>query len=156
MIILSFISSNSAISKLKKLTVFLDNIERKFTDIYIAAAEAVKKRRVRKYIFEPSRKIFWTVMGKEGREYIITSWISGNNHTVYACSCPDYLFRAMLKTRAEKMNRRNFCYHIVARVISEINELKKDLRQKYNKNALPTIIYLKDNSIRSFLKRFLR
>jgi len=140
-------------SRLEKLEILLNKIEREFTDIYVAAAEAVKKKRVRKYVFRSSEKVFWTVIGKEGKEYITTSWVREGN-IIYACSCPDYLFHAMLKTRAEKINRRNFCYHIVARIISEINELRRDLGHKYNESALPTIIRLDERSIKTFLKRF--
>ncbi len=142
-------------SKLRKLESFIGKVEREFTEIYIAGAEAVKKKRVRKYIFRPSGKIFWTVLGKEGNEYLVTEWNSSNN-IIYACSCPDYLFHAMLKTRADNMVRRNFCYHIIARVISELNELKKELKHSFNDYALPNVIYLNDNEIKDFLRRFLK
>lgn len=141
--------------KLRYLESFLYKVEREFTDIYIAAAEAVKKRRVRKYLLYKGnkKKVFWSVLGREGKEYLITEWMH-NENIIYACSCPDYLFRAMLKTGAKVLVRRNFCYHIVSRIISEINELKKELKLEFNKSALPVTIELKNVSLQEFLKKF--
>ncbi len=137
-----------------KLEIFLNSVEREFTDIYIAAVDAAKNKRIKKYIFKPSGKTFWVVLGKEKKEYLVTNWINKGN-VIYACSCPDYLFRAMLKTKSKKINRRNFCYHIIARIISELNELKKELGEDFNERFLPTIHELKDDSLKDFLKRFI-
>ena len=71
------------------------------------ALEAINEARVKKYIFSPSNRIVWIVVGRE-REYQIMP-VAG------FCSCDDFYFRVMEKDT-------NICYHLIAQKIAETLE----------------------------------
>lgn len=71
------------------------------------ALETINEARVKKYIFSPSNRIVWIVVGRE-REYQIMP-IAG------FCSCDDFYFRVMEKDT-------NICYHLIAQKIAETLE----------------------------------
>jgi predicted nucleic acid-binding Zn finger protein len=78
-----------------------------FGDRFTKALDAVEGGRVKKYIFSPSGRIVWIVVGKE-KEYQIIP-IAG------FCSCDDFYFRVM--DREAKI-----CYHLIAQKIAEMLE----------------------------------
>jgi predicted nucleic acid-binding Zn finger protein len=62
------------------------------------------KRGIKKYIFKPSNRIFWTAMG-EKNEYLI--------YPRLYCSCKYFYLRVVIE------KERGFCKHILAHIISE-------------------------------------
>jgi len=73
-------------------------------DRFSRALEAVKKRKVKKYVFKPSGRVIWIVVGKK-REYIVLPKVS-------FCSCDDYYYRIM-------NDEASLCYHLIACWIAE-------------------------------------
>jgi predicted nucleic acid-binding Zn finger protein len=74
---------------------------------FSAAYDAVKQKRVIKYVFHPSERVLYMVKGKEG-EYLILPFAS-------YCSCPDFYFRVIDYEIA-------FCYHLIAQKLADILE----------------------------------
>ena len=71
------------------------------------ALEAVKDRRVKKYVFKPSSRIVWIVVGR-GRDYLIMP-------AADFCTCDDFYFRAMDR-------QIHLCYHLIAQKIAETTD----------------------------------
>ena len=67
----------------------------------------INEKRVKKYIFSPSGRIVWIVVGRE-REYQIMP-------AAGFCSCDDFYFRVMDR-------EANICYHLIAQKIAEALE----------------------------------
>jgi len=68
----------------------------------VRAWEAVKEGRVKKYVFKPSNRVVWVVVGKR-RDYLIKPEAD-------YCSCDDFYFQ---------FNHGHLCYHIVAQKLAE-------------------------------------
>jgi len=68
------------------------------------ALQAVANNLVKRYVFEPSRREAWVVVGKN-RDYRVLP-------DVY-CDCEDFYINVIVKRRAET------CYHILARILAE-------------------------------------
>ncbi len=66
------------------------------------AWKALRERRVKKYIFKPSGRIVWIVVGKR-RDYLVMS-------DAEFCSCEDFYF---------KFDKGHLCYHIIAQKLAE-------------------------------------
>jgi predicted nucleic acid-binding Zn finger protein len=66
------------------------------------ALEALHEGRVKKYIFQPSGRVVWIVVGKN-RDYLVMP-------AADYCSCSDFYF---------SFDRGHVCYHIVAQKLSE-------------------------------------
>ncbi len=66
------------------------------------ALEALNEGRVKKYIFQPSGRIVWIVVGKN-RDYLVMP------ESDY-CSCYDFYF---------KFEQGHLCYHIIAQKLAE-------------------------------------
>ncbi|MFP3985697.1 MAG: hypothetical protein ACLFU9_07030, partial [Candidatus Bathyarchaeia archaeon] len=62
---------------------------------------------VKKYVFKPSSRIVWIVVGKE-RDYLIMP-------TADFCTCNDFYFRVMDK-------QIHLCYHLIAQKLAETLE----------------------------------
>ena len=71
---------------------------------FTRAWDALNDRRVKKYIFKPSKRIVWIVVGKN-RDYIILP-------TAEFCSCNDFYFRVM-------DGGVHLCYHLIAQKMAE-------------------------------------
>ena len=71
---------------------------------FAKAWELLKERRVKKYVFKPSGKTMWIVVGKE-REYIIYP-------AVGYCSCDDFFFAVMDRKALA-------CQHLIAQKLAE-------------------------------------
>jgi predicted nucleic acid-binding Zn finger protein len=67
------------------------------------ALQAVTNDLVKKYVFEPSGREAWIVVGKS-REYPVLSEIY--------CDCEDFYINVIVKRRAE------VCYHILAKILA--------------------------------------
>ncbi len=68
------------------------------------AIRALQRGRIKKYVFKPSKRVVWIVVGKE-KDYQI---IPGANF----CTCDDFFFRVM----SEEIH---LCYHIIAQKLAE-------------------------------------
>lgn len=78
-----------------------------FGQRFTRAWEAIADKRVKKYVFKPSNRVVWIVVGK-GRDYLIMP-------TVDFCTCNDFYFRVM--------NRQiHLCYHLIGQKLAEALE----------------------------------
>jgi len=66
------------------------------------ALEALEEGRIKKYVFKPSGRIIWIVVGK-GRDYLVMPSID-------YCSCYDFYFQ---------FDHGHVCYHIIAQKLAE-------------------------------------
>ena len=85
----------------------LTQLSMAFGSRFAKAWEALKEKRVKKYIFKPSGRIVWIVVGRE-RDYLIMP-------DAEFCSCDDFYFRAMDK-------KIHLCYHLIAQKLAEALE----------------------------------
>ena len=84
----------------KSLTKLYDVFGQRFT----RAFETLKENRVKKYVFKPSGRTVWIVVGKE-RDYLIIS-------EAEFCTCDDFYFRVMDK-------EIHLCYHLIAQKLAK-------------------------------------
>jgi predicted nucleic acid-binding Zn finger protein len=75
-----------------------------FGQRFTKAFEALKENRVKKYIFKPSGKVAWVVIGKE-RDYLIIP-------DAEFCTCDDFYFRVLDR-------EVHLCYHLIAHKIAK-------------------------------------
>jgi predicted nucleic acid-binding Zn finger protein len=75
---------------------------------FIKAWNAVIEKRVKKYIFEPSNRTVWIVIGKQ-RDYLIMP-------AADFCTCDDFYFRVMDR-------QIHLCYHLIAQKLSEASHI---------------------------------
>lgn len=83
----------------------LTKLHETFGERFIRAFEALKENRVKKYIFEPSGKVVWIVVGKK-KDYLLMPEAG-------FCSCDDFYFRVMDR-------KVHLCYHLIAQKIANI------------------------------------
>jgi len=83
----------------KNLTELYETFGQRFT----RAFEALKENRVKKYVFKPSGKTIWIVVGKE-RDYLIIPQAE-------FCTCDDFYFRVLDR-------QVHLCYHLIAQKIA--------------------------------------
>jgi predicted nucleic acid-binding Zn finger protein len=84
----------------KNLTKLYEIFGQRFT----RAFEALKENRVKKYVFKPSDKTIWIVVGKE-RDYLIIP-------EAEFCTCDDFYFRVLDK-------QVHLCYHLIAQKLAK-------------------------------------
>jgi len=82
---------------------------------FIKAWETIQEGRVKKYVFSPSGRIVWVVVGRE-REYQIMP------EAVF-CSCDDFYFRVMDK-------EANICYHLIAQKLADVLTLYDKIEEE--------------------------
>jgi len=75
-----------------------------FGSRFTKAWKALKDRRIKKYLFKPSGRVVWIVVGRE-RDYLVMP-------AADFCSCDDFYFRVMDK-------QIHLCYHLIAQKIAE-------------------------------------
>ena len=98
----------------------LSRLSTVFGPRFTKAWETLNERRIKKYVFKPSGRIVWIVVGKE-REYLVMP-------AADFCSCDDFYFRAMNK-------KIHLCYHLIAQKLAEALEtydLVEENDQLYN------------------------
>lgn len=110
----------------KNLTALYDLFGQRFTK----ALEALKENRVKKYVFKPSNRTVWIVVGRE-RDYLVMA-------EAEFCTCDDFYFRVLDK-------KIHLCYHLIAQkiscnlkwyeVIDETDELYPSLMDEWKKLA---------------------
>ena len=69
------------------------------------ALQALEEKRVKRYVFKPSQKVIWIVVGKERDYQIIPS--------AEFCTCDDFYFRVMDR-------EVHLCYHLIAQKLAEV------------------------------------
>jgi len=95
----------------KELLELYDVFDKRF----IKAFEAMIDKRVKKYVFKPSRKKVWIVIGKE-KDYLIIP-------EAEFCSCKDFYFRVLDR-------EIQLCYHLIAQKLAEILGWYEKLEEK--------------------------
>ena len=75
-----------------------------FGSRFTKALDALKEGRVKKYIFKPSGRIVWIVVGRE-RDYLIMP-------EAEFCTCDDFYFRVLDK-------KVHMCYHLLTQKIAQ-------------------------------------
>jgi predicted nucleic acid-binding Zn finger protein len=83
----------------KNLTALYELFGQRFTK----ALGALKENRVKKYVFKPSGRTVWIVIGRE-RDYLIMA-------EAEFCMCDDFYFRVLDK-------KIHLCYHLIAQKIA--------------------------------------
>jgi len=111
----------------KNLTRLYEVFGQRFT----RAFEALRENRVKKYVFKPSSKTVWIVVGRE-RDYLIMP-------EAEFCTCDDFYFRVLDR-------KVHLCYHLIAQklaknldwfeLIEEHDELYDALMKEWKK---PTV-----------------
>jgi predicted nucleic acid-binding Zn finger protein len=71
---------------------------------FTKALDALKEGRVKKYIFHPSERVVWIVVGRE-RDYLIMP-------EAEFCMCDDFYFRVLDK-------KVHMCYHLLTQKIAQ-------------------------------------
>ena len=84
----------------KQLTQLSEALGSRFTKAW----ETLKEERVKKYVFSPSGRIVWIVVGRE-QEYLVMP-------AAGFCSCDDFYFRVMDR-------EVHLCYHLIAQKIAD-------------------------------------
>ncbi len=83
----------------KNLTRLYEIFGQRFTKAF----ETLKENRVKKYVFKPSGRTVWIVVGKE-RDYLIMAQAE-------FCMCDDFYFRVLDR-------EVHLCYHLIAQKIA--------------------------------------
>jgi predicted nucleic acid-binding Zn finger protein len=76
-----------------------------FGQRFTRAFEALSENRIKKYVFKPSGRTVWIVVGKE-RDYLIMP-------EAEFCTCDDFYFRVLDK-------KVHLCYHLIAQKLAKI------------------------------------
>jgi predicted nucleic acid-binding Zn finger protein len=95
----------------KSLTRLYESFGQRFTKAY----EALKENRVKKYVFKPSGKTVWIVVGKE-RDYLIMAQAE-------FCTCDDFYFRVLDR-------QVHLCYHLIAQKIANALAWYDDIEER--------------------------
>ncbi|MEM1515058.1 MAG: hypothetical protein QXH24_03295 [Candidatus Bathyarchaeia archaeon] len=81
-----------------------DRLATTFGSRFIKAWRTIRDSRVKKYIFKPSGRVIWIVIGRE-RDYLIMP-------DAVFCSCDDFYFHVMSQ-------KTYLCYHLIGQKIAE-------------------------------------
>ncbi|NWF87259.1 hypothetical protein HXY32_05570 [Candidatus Bathyarchaeota archaeon] len=84
----------------KNLTRLYEIFGQRFTKAF----EALKENRVKKYVFKPSNKTVWIVVGKT-RDYLLMP-------AAEFCTCDDFYFRVLDR-------QVHLCYHLIAQKLAK-------------------------------------
>jgi len=80
----------------------LNRLSTAFGSRFAKAWKALKEGRIKKYVFTPSGKTVWIVVGKQ-RDYLVMP-------AAEFCSCDDFYF---------KFDKGHLCYHIISQKLAE-------------------------------------
>ena len=89
-----------------------------FKDRFWKAIHTIAEKRVKKYIFQPSNRIRWIVVGRE-RDYLILS--------DHYCSCQDFYIKVVIQQEIK------FCYHLLAKILAESLDVYTEIRVEDNR-----------------------
>jgi predicted nucleic acid-binding Zn finger protein len=95
------------VEALSRIRVDADPVElwKLYGGRFSRAWETVKEGRVKKYVFKPSGRVVWIVVGGD-REYLLY-------HVVGYCSCDDFYFSVI-------DGKVPLCHHLIARKLAEV------------------------------------
>ncbi|MDH5481737.1 MAG: hypothetical protein OEY22_02495 [Candidatus Bathyarchaeota archaeon] len=95
------------VEALSRIRIDSDPVElwRLYGSRFNRAWETLKDGRVKKYVFRPSGRVVWIVVGRD-REYLIY-------HVVGYCSCDDFYFSVI-------DGKAPLCHHLIARKLAEV------------------------------------
>lgn len=82
----------------------LEELAGKLGERFWRALRTVTERRVKKYVFNPSRRILWIVVGRR-RDYLVIS--------NFYCNCDDFYLNVVIRRNAF------MCYHLLAKQLAE-------------------------------------
>ena len=82
----------------------LTQLSEAFGSQFTKAWDTIKEKRVKKYVFKPSGRIVWIVVGKE-RDYLIMP-------EAEFCMCDDFYFRVLDR-------KVHLCYHLIAQKLAK-------------------------------------
>jgi len=82
----------------------IDSLTKTFGSRFLNAWRAVNEGRVKKYIFKPSGRTVWIVVGRK-RDYLVMP-------AANFCSCNDFYYNVMDK-------KAYLCYHLIAQRLAE-------------------------------------
>jgi predicted nucleic acid-binding Zn finger protein len=85
----------------------LTQLSEAFGSRFTKAWDTLNEKRVKKYVFTPSGRVVWIVVGRE-REYQIMP-------AAGFCSCDDFYFRVMDR-------EAQICYHLIAQKLADALE----------------------------------
>lgn len=94
-------------TKKRVTSAHLTRLSRAFGSRFAKAWKALKQGKIKKYVFKPSGRIVWIVVGRE-REYLVMP-------AADFCSCDDFYFRVMDR-------EIHLCYHLIAQKLAEALE----------------------------------
>ncbi len=83
----------------------LNRLSLAFGSRFDKAWEALREGRIKKYVFKPSGRTVWIVVGKR-RDYLVMP-------EAEFCSCEDFYF---------KFDKGHLCYHIIAQKLAEATD----------------------------------
>jgi predicted nucleic acid-binding Zn finger protein len=95
----------------KSLTSLYETFGPRFTKAF----EALKENRVKKYVFKPSGRTVWIVVGKE-RDYLIMP-------KAEFCTCDDFYFRVLER-------EVHLCYHLIAQKMANALSWYESLEER--------------------------
>lgn len=81
----------------------------------VRAFQALKENRVKKYVFKPSGRIVWIVVGRE-RDYLLMP-------EAEFCSCDDFYFRVLDR-------EIHLCYHLIAQKMANMLESYETINER--------------------------
>jgi predicted nucleic acid-binding Zn finger protein len=93
----------------------LAQLSEAFGSRFTKAWDAIQEEKVKRYVFSPSGRIVWIVVGRE-REYQIMP-------AAGFCSCDDFYFRVMDR-------ETNICYHLIAQKLAEALTLYDNIEEE--------------------------
>ena len=76
-----------------------------FGQRFTKAFEALRENRVKKYVFRPSGRVVWIVVGRE-RDYLLMP-------EAEFCTCDDFYFRVLDR-------QVHLCYHLIAQKVARV------------------------------------
>jgi len=86
-----------------------------FGERFEKAWDLVRQGRVKKYVFQPSGRVLWVVVGQEA-EYLVYRYAG-------YCSCSDFYFRVLNQETA-------YCYHLLAQRLAESLEAYQTVKEE--------------------------
>ena len=94
--------------ELKRSRAFTGSLLRRFSEEFgerfWKALKAAVNGQVKRYVFQPSGRVEWVIVGKK-RDYRLIS--------DFYCGCDDFYLNVVVR------KKNKYCYHIIAKVIAE-------------------------------------
>jgi len=90
-----------------------DRLMKAFGAKFEKAEELVASSAVKKYVFEPSGRVMWIVVGRE-QDYTVVPGLY--------CQCDDFYINVVVKRKASA------CYHLIAQLIAEKKGMFEEFR----------------------------